>query len=1027
MESHNQRLEALFDAALDLPTDERAAFVNQQCRDDDEMRHNVLGMLEIARIHGPAITTEPGTVPFAKDTIVTPVGHGLLGRARVQVRPALWLEPGSHVHQYEIIRELGRGGMGAVYLARDLKLGRRVAIKLMQSENSSLTARFLREARATARCSHENIVIIHDVEELQGQPFMVLEYLKGHPLGRVLEERPVTPSRAIQLMIPVVRALVCAHEHRIVHRDLKPDNIFVTESGAIKVLDFGIAKFLRDVQRTAITNPGATDESLMLPEPSLTHGHALIGTLPFMSPEQWNQEQVDHRTDIWAVGIILYMMVVGRHPLAPLQGAQLIVTGDLDQPMPSARGATPGMSPVLADLIDRCLRKRKDDRIPEAKQLLAALEALVPGQALIEWQGDMSPYTGLAPFQENDAPRFFGRGRDITTLLTWLQDKPLLSVVGPSGVGKSSFVRAGVIPALKQSGERWEACILRPGREPLAALADIASNCMSTQDTTLTRQISLRQDVLARLIDEPGFLAAVLRSRARQQQSKILLFVDQFEELYTLTPSIEQRAAFTACLTAAADDPTSPLRVILSIRSDFLDRATEDRHFISELHQGMYFLPQLDRASLHEALIRPAEMVGYRFESAWMVDHMLDSLDTTTGALPLLQFTAATLWERRDRAQQILTEGSYRGIGGIGGALASHADAVLAGLRSDDQVLARSIFLRLVTPERTRAIASIEELCELTQYPQLIQRLIDYLVSARLLVIQSGDTAAGSFVEIVHESLLRTWPTLERWLDENHEDAIFRDQITAIAKQWDARARPAGLLWRGETADEARRWRRRYRGPLPRVASEYLDAVSALATRAARTRQMLTLGALAFLGLLVVVGSVALVSIRTAERNAIAAAKQARTSEQQARENEQKARAAEIEAQDAKQDALQQLEVAQAKSIEAMLAQLDKQKAESLTKKVQDRFDAIKRDFHRELTENASLQQELDQLARSIAEAWQLTAVTVEQRDRATAGMETLRQELTSLQASKKLLEKKYQTLRRMYEDIPTPRRKAKP
>jgi serine/threonine protein kinase len=1032
MESHNQRLEALFDAALDLPTDERAAFVNQQCRDDDEMRHNVLGMLEIARMHGPAITTEPGIGPIPQDTIVTPVGRGLLGRARVQIRPALWLEPGSHVRQYEIIRELGRGGMGAVYLARDLKLGRRVAIKLMQSVNSSLTARFLREARATARCSHENIVIIHDVDELQGQPFMVLEYLKGHPLGRVLEDRPVTPSRAIQLMIPVVRALMCAHEHRIVHRDLKPDNIFVTESGAIKVLDFGIAKFLRDVQRTAVitnagTHAGATDESLILPEPSLTNGHALIGTLPFMSPEQWNQEQVDHRSDIWAVGIILYMMVVGRHPLAPLQGAQLIVTGDPAHSMPSARSAMPGMPPALADLIDRCLRKRKEERIPEAKQLLAALETLVPGQALVEWQGDMSPYTGLAPFQENDAPRFFGRGRDITTLLTWLHDKPLLSVVGPSGVGKSSFVRAGVIPALKQSGERWEACILRPGREPLAALADIASNCMSTQDTTLTRQISLRQDILARLIDEPGFLAAVLRSRARQQQSKILLFVDQFEELYTLTPSIEQRAAFTACLTAAADDPTSPLRVILSIRSDFLDRATEDRHFISELHQGMYFLPQLDRASLHEALIRPAEMVGYRFESAWMVDHMLDSLDTTTGALPLLQFTAATLWERRDRAQQMLTEDSYRSIGGIGGALASHADAVLAGLRSDDQLLARSIFLRLVTPERTRAIASIEELCELTQYPQSIQRLIDYLVNARLLVIQSGDTAAGSFVEIVHESLLRTWPTLDRWLDENHEDAIFRDQITAVAKQWDARARPTGLLWRGETADEARRWRRRYRGPLPRVSSEYLDAVSALATRAARTRRMLTVGTLVFLCLVVMTGSVAMVSIRTAERNALAAAERARTSEQQARDNEQKARAAETKAQAAEQEAREQLEVARDRSREARRAQLDKQEAESLTRKAQGLFDAIRKAFQRELAENASLEQTLDQLAQSYVEAWQLTAVADQERDRALEELETMSQEIKSLQASKKQLEKALQKLQIIYEEIPTPGRKAKP
>src|SRR4051812_42146036 len=137
---------------------------------------------------------------------------------------------GARLGQYEIIRELGAGGMGVVYLARDDRLGRRVAIKFLQTGNAELTRRFIIEARATARCSHENIVVIYEVGELQGSPFMVLEYLQGQTLSAVIKKQaPMPPTRAVEMVASVVRALACAHEQGIVHRDLKPDNVFVTD------------------------------------------------------------------------------------------------------------------------------------------------------------------------------------------------------------------------------------------------------------------------------------------------------------------------------------------------------------------------------------------------------------------------------------------------------------------------------------------------------------------------------------------------------------------------------------------------------------------------------------------------------------------------------------------------------------------------------------------------------------------------------------------------------------------------------
>ncbi len=158
----------------------------------------------------------------------------------------------------------------------------------------------------------------------------------------------------------------------------------------------------------------------------LTNHGTLVGTLPYMSPEQWGADEVDHRSDIWAIGILLYRMVVGRHPLAPLGGQQLMVTAVLDQPMPSAHNAGVDMPLELADIIDSCLRKRKGERMPSAKKLLDALEPLLPGRRSVELQAGENPYTGLTAFQETDANRFFGRTREIGTVVARLQTAPLL-------------------------------------------------------------------------------------------------------------------------------------------------------------------------------------------------------------------------------------------------------------------------------------------------------------------------------------------------------------------------------------------------------------------------------------------------------------------------------------------------------------------------------------------------------------------------------------------------------------------------
>ncbi|XXT14640.1 protein kinase [Sorangium sp. So ce429] len=810
------------------------------------------------------------------------------------------------IHHYEIIRKLGQGGMGVVFLARDPKLGRLVAIKLLLEYSGRGIERFLAEARATARCRHENIVVIYEVDEVRGYPYLVLEYIKGGTLRRWMTQRehqratespgahtppgPPVPNAVIELMIPVARALVCAHELGIVHRDLKPENILLDDAGCIKVLDFGIAKQME----ASATGPRAEHARGAHPRKS-----APFGTPPYMSPEQLLGEGIDPRADLWAVGIMLYELLTGKHPLAPFSLARLSAVLDFDAPMPSLSATRPELG-ALGALVDRCLKKRKDERIGSAREVLDELEALLPSRKPLQLGEDESPFAGLSAFQEADAARFFGRDRDIAAIAARLRNQPLLAVAGPSGAGKSSLVRAGVIPALKHASEdRWEAFILRPGRRPLFALADVLLQVAETASTTAgatagSPELSDHHRLVPTLRAQPGCLGARLRARCRRQGPghRILLFIDQLEELYTLGAAPEERAAFLACLEGAADDASSPLRVLLAIRSDFLDRMAEDRNFINDVTRGLWFLPPMGRDGLREALMRPVEAAGYGFETAEMVEHMLGTLESTRSPLPLLQFTATKLWDARDHERRLLTRESYDQLGGVAGALSAHADAVLSALPMREQRLARAVFLRLVTPERTRAVVSLDELREIAHdgagsAGDAIAQVVQHLAGARLVLIETGGEREGATVELVHESLIVRWAKLGKWLAESEHDAQFLARLRAAGQQWEASGRAEGLLWRDRAADDARAWHERRRAALGaewRVGlgkreESYLLAVAAFAERARRLRWRLATGAIAALTAIAVM--VSFLAIR-ADREATRADQQATRAAQQA-------------------------------------------------------------------------------------------------------------------------------------------------
>jgi len=747
------------------------------------------------------------------------------------------------IGRFELIRELARGGMGRVFLGRDVKLGRRVAIKFLLRDDAEFVQRFLIEARVTATCTHENIVTIYEVGEHEGLPYMVLEYLEGKTLGQVFDAG-LSLRQFVELMVPIARALVRAHDDGIVHRDLKPSNVIVTDRGQIKVLDFGIARLVNEAPPQIDATPAGVP--------------LLLGTVPYMSPEQWGADTLDHQTDIWAFGILCWRALAGVHPagtVAPAKLGRLLL--DLDTPLQSIAQQVPTLPSQLVAIVDRCLEKRKSDRYQDARELLCDLEAFLLPPRTRE-TGEICPYQGLAAFGEQEARYFFGRAAEIRMALGQLETWPLLAVVGPSGVGKSSFIHAGIVPALRARQDNLHVHVVRPGRTPLARLAALLGELIATGDRGA--------DLVTRLADEPGQFGATLRDAANRSHQQLLIVVDQLEELFTLCDSDETRASFLTAVLSAADDPSSPIRVVLSMRADFLDRLGGHRVFLAELTRGLVLLSAPEPSAMREALVRPAQLAGYEFEDGWIVDEMLEAA-TARGALPLLSFAASRLWLSRDRERHVLSVAAYNEMGGVWGAFVRHADQVLSAVPPADHKILRAIMLRLVTSEGTRAVVDREELETLSTEPGVVARIVDHLVRARL-VHTHAEADGRATVEIVHESLIGEWPTLKRWLEEGHALRTFQHELQHAAKQWATHDKSTDLLWQGAVARDALANAAQHVLELSSTETEFLDAVRARLA-SIRRRRYGVIAAIACCLALVLVGiTTALVQIRVAERKA---------------------------------------------------------------------------------------------------------------------------------------------------------------
>jgi len=279
---------------------------------------------------------------------------------------------GQQIGPYEVLSTLGAGGMGEVYKARDPRLGREVAIKVLPASfarDPERMRRFLQEARAAGSLNHPSILTVYDIGTDIETPYIVTELLEGLSLRDRLDEGPLGPRRATDTALLVAQGLAAAHEKGIVHRDLKPDNLFLTRSGHVKILDFGLAKLVQ----AAALEEGTSEAPTRVPD-ATTPGW-ILGTVGYMSPEQARGLPADGRSDIFSLGAILYEMVAGRRAFkgsSPVETLSAIIR---EEP-PELSISAPAASPALDRIVRRCLEKRPDERFQSARDLAFALEAI---------------------------------------------------------------------------------------------------------------------------------------------------------------------------------------------------------------------------------------------------------------------------------------------------------------------------------------------------------------------------------------------------------------------------------------------------------------------------------------------------------------------------------------------------------------------------------------------------------------------------------------------------------------------------
>lgn len=444
------------------------------------------------------------------------------------------------------------------------------------------------------------------------------------------------------------------------------------------------------------------------------------------------------------------------------------------------------------------------------------------------------PYQGLFAFREEDAPFFFGREQFVQRLVAAVNVRPLAAIIGPSGSGKSSALFAGLLAHLKSgisldsestfqtAAQHWLVTDCRPGAHPFLALAmallpllqpDLSETERLVETSKLAKALRQKELQLFELIEQI--------SQKQVSSPRVLLAVDQFEELYTLCPEPDTRQSFAEALLDTIRvqqfraEPNFVL--VLTLRADFMGQALAHRPFADILQDNTFILGPMSPAELSQAIEFPAERQGVTFE-AGLVERLLEDVGDEPGNLPLLEFALTALWEHQQK--RLLTHEAYEAIGRVEGALAHYANQVYAQLTETEQQRARHVFLQLVRPgQRTEDTRRLAIRSELSQDWPLVRRLAD-----TRLVVTGRNPAGSETVEIVHEALIHGWERLRDWLEADRTFRIWQERLRASVRQWESSGQDEGALLRGATLAEAEQWLADRGEALSQVEREFIEA-----------------------------------------------------------------------------------------------------------------------------------------------------------------------------------------------------------
>ena len=553
---------------------------------------------------------------------------------------------GSAIRGYEIRERIGVGQFGAVYRAYQASVGREVAVKVIPPEYANhqvFVRRFEGEARLVAKLSHPHIVPLFDYWRDHEGAYLVMPYLAGGNLAGSTFGT-LTLDRVTAIIRQIGAALAYAHGQGVIHRDVTPTNLLLDEEGNAYLGDFGIA--VRAVEQEAGVE--ATSQC-------------------YRAPEDREGTAVDERTDVYSLATVTAELL-GRPP----------ETADLS-----------AISAPMRGVIEQGTQLDPKKRFNSIDEFLAALlTAAGTRDALPSLVERRNPYKGLAAFDESDWRDFFGRDREVASLSQMLGTRRFVTVVGPSGSGKSSLVRAGLVPALKAGrlpgSPDWIVVTTVPGPHPFDELAT-ALGSVATEGLG---------DLAAELRSDKHGLLRVSKRLMKDLAGDLVILLDQFEELYSLVTDGDIRSAFIAALIEATEDPNSRIRVLATIRADFFDQPLLHERLGPIVSSAHLALAVPGRDQLLEAIERPAAAAGLDLDPGLVHQIVADVLNEP-GGLPMMQFVLKDLVDQAETGH--VSTGAYLDAGGVSGALSRRATEVYLGLEPADRHVAEQIFMRLVT------------------------------------------------------------------------------------------------------------------------------------------------------------------------------------------------------------------------------------------------------------------------------------------------------------------------------------------